>query len=260
MKSVTQYSKLQAVYDNWIANDPARLPSQRFYLDEAQNSAGTILEVGVGTGRIGLEIVLQGGELVGVDECPEMLQECRRRATLLGVKASRLSLIEANILDVTIERPISMVIAPLRTVGHFVTADLRRRLFVKVRQLLARGGTLIFDHFVFDDHLAERDDGVERLVHCTRSSAEPRVSLYHSHRCDRASRVLHSVLTRCVELPEGSIERDDIPYDLAWIEPEEIRGLCLECGFQEVAAYGSFDRTPLLPHSTDQIWILRRHG
>src|SRR5437867_11731973 len=77
------YDAIARLYDPWsrsVVEDVA------FYVDEAVQSGGPVLELGVGTGRIAVPIAAAGIEVLGVDLSAGMLDVAHERAALAGVK------------------------------------------------------------------------------------------------------------------------------------------------------------------------------
>ena len=56
----TAYDHLSSIYDSWSLADPAAESTINFYLDIACKEKGTIVELGVGTGRIALQLACKG--------------------------------------------------------------------------------------------------------------------------------------------------------------------------------------------------------
>src|SRR5258706_3329178 len=50
-----------------------------FYVDEATDAGGRVLEVGCGTGRILLAVARAGSAIEGVDSSAEMLERCHAK-------------------------------------------------------------------------------------------------------------------------------------------------------------------------------------
>ena len=86
------YERLGELYDVWCASVDEDLA---FYLAMCRDSEGPIIELGVGSGRVAVELLLDGHELIGLDGSPAMLARARARADEAGV-GERLTLIEAD--------------------------------------------------------------------------------------------------------------------------------------------------------------------
>src|SRR5205085_11734989 len=131
----------------------------------ALHSPVATVELGIGTGRIGVELARHGKRVIGVDISYEMLQSCRLRAIELGIPPERLMLIQSDALKLGVGCIAKLVIMPLRTIGHFLTREDRLILFEAVYRALPSGGTFMFDHFIFDEAKAQRDAAKVIAVH-----------------------------------------------------------------------------------------------
>src|SRR4051794_22759908 len=86
------YQRLGALYDAWCASVDEDLG---FYLAICRDVQGPIIELGVGSGRVAVELLREGHELIGLDASPAMLELARARAEEAGV-AERLTLLLAD--------------------------------------------------------------------------------------------------------------------------------------------------------------------
>ena len=68
------YDKTAQFYDDFDSKG-----NVRFYLDLAGKTTGSVLELGVGTGRVLFEIARLGRDVVGIDNSVAMLREAKRK-------------------------------------------------------------------------------------------------------------------------------------------------------------------------------------
>jgi hypothetical protein len=54
------------------------------------------------------------------------------------------------------------------------------------------------------------------------------------------------------------VERQHCPLSFSWVDPDNVRSMLSEIGFEVAALYGSFDRAPFTPEAHEQIWVARR--
>jgi SAM-dependent methyltransferase len=85
---------LARLYDVDLVDDPGDLD---LYLAFAARTAGPILELGVGTGRLAVPLAAEGFEVVGVDHDRAMLARARARARAAGLRAGALTLVEGDL-------------------------------------------------------------------------------------------------------------------------------------------------------------------
>ena len=230
---MSSYDEIAELYDPWSASV---VEDVAFYLEEARRSGGPVVELGVGTGRIAIPLAADGIRVIGLDSSRGMLDVCARRAALAGVE---LDLRVGDLREPPVRERVPLVICPFRSLLHMHTDEDRRRVLRAAYDLLLPGGRFVFDVFMPDAADIEQTQGrwLER---------EP--GIFEHAVWDEEARTL----TLSVRGDEG-----ETTMALAWLSPEEWRGLLEHAGFEIEACYGWFDRTP---HDgrEDTVWIARR--
>lgn len=98
---------------------------------------GPVLDVGAGTGRVALDLARAGHEVVAVDRDAVLLEELRRRAARLPVRA-----VVADARDLELGEAFALAIVPMQTVQLLGGAGARARFLDAARRHLRPGGTL----------------------------------------------------------------------------------------------------------------------
>ncbi len=253
MEPAQFYDEVALIYDRWIAHDPALDASLNFYVDEAARHSGSILEIGIGNGRIGSELARRGRTVIGVDCSSEMLRVCRARALKASVPSHRLLLVQADATERCTDRCIGMVLMPFRTIGHFLSVDERASVFKAAYDSLVSGGAFVFDHFVFDPVVAEANHGKESVINTWAEGNTSIATLTHRHFLNTDAKTLDCRLTLTAATSVSKLD-----YRLSWLYPAEVRQLADNMGFAEAALYGSFDRSHYCNGCHEQIWVLTR--
>ena len=141
-------------YDEWAAGMTEDVP---FYVGLAQQTAGPLVELAVGTGRVAIPVARATGRtVVGIDASPAMLAQARERAAEAGVE---LDLREGDMRDLALEEPAALVYCPYRALLHLPTWADRRRTFEQVAANLVPGGRFAWNAFAFDHRIAAGLDG-----------------------------------------------------------------------------------------------------
>ena len=136
------YASYAPVYDTLFEDS---LADAAFYLRAAVDrlSPGdTILELGVGTGRLTEQFLAAGYRVVGVDASADMLERARIR---LAPHGDRCHLVHGDMRTMQLADRHRMIVAPFGTVAHLLTDADRSRTFRAVHEHLAPGGVFIFD-------------------------------------------------------------------------------------------------------------------
>ena len=98
-----------------------------FWLSLAKGSAGTIVELGCGTGRITKPLLDKGHEVIGIDNDPIMLEFIRAE---MG-KHKKLKLLEADFTEFIDYKKASLVILPCNTFST-LSKEQRKKLISNV--------------------------------------------------------------------------------------------------------------------------------
>ena len=230
---MSSYDAIAELYDPWSASV---VEDVAFYLEEARRSGGPVVELGVGTGRIAVPLGADGIRVIGVDSSRAMLEVCARRAALAGVT---LDLRVGDLREPPVTERVPLVICPFRSLLHMHTDEDRLGVLGAAYDLLLPGGRFVFDVFTPDaDDIAQTQGRwLER---------EP--GIFEHAVWDESARTL--------TLTVRGDERETT-MALAWLSPEEWRGLLEQAGFEIEACYGWFDRTPYKGRE-DTVWVSRR--
>lgn len=259
MNSTTEYDTFAAVYDIWTATAPVTARNLPFYVELCRETPGPVVELGVGDGRIAVEVAKAGKPITGVDSSAQMLHRCRARAQAAGV-FDRLTLIQADFRDFSLPQPADLITIPFHTIGHLVTMDDKRVGLRHIYRQLAPGGRLIFDHFVFDPELALTREGVATLrAEHTDPDTGHSTLLWATTRYDPPAQTMRMIAwSDEIDAVGVVVRRQYHRLSFSWLEPAQARELLAETGFEIEALYGDFDRSPFGDDSREQVWVARR--
>lgn len=234
-----------------------------FYLDAARKHlppAGTILELGVGTGRQTRRLLEAGYDVVGIDPSEPML---RRAAERLASYAPRGRLVQANAQAMRLGRQFALAIAPYGMVAHLHDDQERLAVFRNVHEHLQPGGVFVFDDM--PGWMAGASDG-------------SKLDLYRTAR-DPATDMDVRLMTNMIDVAGNPLS---VRYDfIDWLNATgevarriivrvRFRNIALademallrQAGFEQIELLGGFDGRPLklddLPTNTRLILSCRR--
>jgi SAM-dependent methyltransferase len=232
---VSAYDSIARLYDPWSSGVVEDIS---FYVDEALAAGGTVVELGVGTGRIAIPTAMAGVNVIGVDSSEGMLAVCAERGKEAGV-AGLLDLRRGDLRRPPVDERVPLVTCPFRAFLHLASDEERLEALGAARELLEPEGRLVFDVFAPSQEDIEETDGrwIER---------EPGID-------ERADWDLgEQTLTLSVRGAQGASS-----MTLWWLEPQRWNALLLEAGFAVEACYGWFDRRPFAG-GEDTVWIASR--
>jgi len=204
-----------------------------FYTALAGESAGPIVELAVGTGRVAIPLARETGRaIIGLDASPAMLETARARAAEAEV---RLALVQGDMREIALEEPAGLVYCPFRSLLHLPTWADKRRVFERVAAALRPGGRFAWNAFVFDYRIAAANEG------------------YHDAGATSHT-VEHSPADNRIDL---TLARGG-KISLWWVTRSEWEGLIDVAGLEVEALYGWFDRRPFDEASREFVWVARK--
>ncbi len=207
-----------------------------FYVAQAKQSGGPILELGCGTGRILLPMAETGVDCVGLDFSPEMLVVLRQKNL-----PANLELVQGSMEDFDFgERRFKLITIPFRGFQHMLTVEAQLNCLTSIKKHLAPGGKFVFD--IFDPDLAqmaisEEPEGEPDEVEHNGET----IRRYAATSRDLAQQIL-KVTFRLEGDHQGDLGTSDI--ELRWYYRYEIEHLLVRAGFSNLQFFGGFHGTP----------------
>lgn len=252
-----------AVYYDWLHQG---LPGElEFYVRTARESPGTVLELGVGTGRVAIAAAAAGAHLLGLDISEGMLAICGEKLRLNQPLSGGIYLVRGDMRRFAFRARFHTIIMPYRTFMHLLTVEEQRACLGCVREHLAPEGRFVFN--LWAAHPAS-----VRTLHASSSRRfklvgkhpipEEGILLRHYYRagCDRQQRII-AEQHRVEEVAlRGNVNyRVDLEMRRTWFAPEEIETLLRGAGLIPDQRWGGFEGEPLTPESREMVWVARRN-
>ncbi len=246
------------IYDSVYSYVTSDIP---FYVEQAKESKGPVLELGCGTGRIAVPISRAGISIVGIDSSLEMLKVARRKlAQEKKAVRDRLTLRRGDMRTFRLPQRFLLVIIPFRGFLCLLTVQDQIRTLKNIRRHLEPGGRLAFNIFVPDlNMLVDEGDVPYHFRDVTDPATGRKLVIYHQSSNDNFSQITS---TRIIieELGEsGAVARKLYrDFQLRYAHRWEMQHLLELCGFEIEALYGDFDGSPFDGSSTEMVWTARR--
>jgi SAM-dependent methyltransferase len=240
--SEDRYAQVAELYDH-VAPYRDR-PDVPFFVEQARNAGGPVLEVGCGTGRVLIPCARAGVEIVGLDLSVRMLEICRMRLEdESDAVRSRVQLVHGDMRDFELGRTFAMAMLPFRSFQHVITADDQVTSLRCIRAHLEPGGRLLLDVFNPSlDMLANRVIGKEYSEsEFTMPDGRRVVRSYKVAAHDRFRQVNDVELIYDVTHEDGREERVVDAFEMRYLFRFEAEHLLARCGFELVRVYSGYD-------------------
>jgi ubiquinone/menaquinone biosynthesis C-methylase UbiE len=234
-------SQVADLYDEWYGLRAGDAGICEFLME--MSAGGPALEIGVGTGRIALELEARGVTVVGVDVSAHMLARCRSRSPTMPLV--RMDAVQIG--DLALLQP-GLVYCTMGT--FFQLGDRRRQLRVldAAARCVSSDGYLVVDAWQPPQapcrlptvHVTDQVSDGAHLRQVTVHDAVPRIVSYWQflHRPGQMTRVVH--------------RRDH------YLDTQELEDLAAGCGWHVVGRFADFLRHPLLATSPFYVEVFKR--
>jgi SAM-dependent methyltransferase len=239
----------RAHYDDPLYYDKAyrrRRHDVEYYAKVAKRWGGPVLEYGVGSGRVALELARAGLSVTGVDLSQPMLDqfEARLRKEPEAVR-ERVRLLQGDMREVSLRKRFPLVVAPFNVVLHLYEREDVEAFFGRVKRHLAPGGRFVFDFSVpVPADLALDPNRSYRAPPFVHPSTGKRMR--YSERFEYHP--LRQLLVVWMEMmPEDGGDPWVIPLSHRQFFPQEMAALLHYNGFRDVVMTEDFSDEPASP-------------
>lgn len=249
-------------YDSINCDDrPALRGDISFYLDLARRAGGDVLEIGVGTGRVALELAREGIGVTGLDLSADMLAIAAEKAAANGL-VERLRLECGDMRSFDLAREFGLAIVPFRAFQILLTPEDQLAALAAFRRHLRIGGFLALH--LFDPDLRFLLPGssgpVDRQSGTDRNTGRPVEAVLETAWFDHVNQVRRDLWRYRAFAADGVIaEEQELELSLRWTYRWEMRHLLRLAGFMVEAEFSDFVGSPPA-YGKEQIWVARKRA
>ncbi|MEE8104901.1 MAG: class I SAM-dependent methyltransferase [Planctomycetota bacterium] len=224
-----------------------------FYVEEAAQNGGPVLEIGCGTGRILLPTAEAGIEIDGIDHSPEMLRIAHEK---LAAKNLSCRLERADMRDFDLGKKYSLITIPFRAFCHMETVEDHFAALACVKKHLAPDGIFIFDFYQMQP-VAFTKFSQDEVLQIEREQDGKIVRRYAHAKPNLAIQTSAIRFRWEVEDEAGEIEEFISDFKMRWVHRYEVEHLLARAGFELLHTYGDFDRSELSHESPEMVFVSR---
>ena len=228
-----------------------------FYLNAIDRMGGSVLELGVGTGRIAIPAAVMGHRVTGIDLNRPMLDRARQKLGDALLKGS-LELVEADICEFDLtKRDFDLVIIPAHTLALVTDAQRQLEALKRCTMHMAPDAKLIFNLFNPNDDLINDEPGERFLLGVVEDDENGvRHILSGVNDFDVANQINHCVQTIETFDRDGHLlDSEDLQVVFRYLRHDQVLDLISRAGLRANEVYGDFDGSPLSEDSEEMIYI-----
>jgi SAM-dependent methyltransferase len=214
--------------------DKVRGADRGYYLKKILQIKGTVLEIGVGTGRIFCAALKKGADIFGIDVSPAMIKKLREK--IQAEDHYRVSV--QNVVDMDLDKRFDLIIAPFRVFSHLIKVENQISALDRIHCHLKPGGWFIFDVFV-PDLLALKEGMTDRLDFEDEYAPGKKLKRFSTTRANPIDQIIH-VTMRFVWEEDGKELSDQWEFPLRYFFRYELEHLIHRSKLDLVGIFGDF--------------------
>ena len=224
----------------------------QFYQRKIAETQGSVLELGVGTGRFFIEALNSGANIYGIDVSPQMIRVLKKK--LDNNDHHRIAVQDARFFD--FKRKFKLIIAPFRLFSHIIDVSDQLKVLNQVNKHLTPDGTFIFDLYVPD--LSMLSKGIHDLVDFDGEYEKGRKlkRIVNMH-ADIISQISYVNMKLIWEENEKRIEKD-WNFEMRYFFRFELEHLIQRSKLNLVRIYGDFNENNLQSGSKEFVVVCRK--
>lgn len=221
-----------------------------FWVELGRESGGPVLELGCGYGRVLRALADEGISATGIDRDPGMLD--RASAYVPAELRHLVTLHQADIRDFTLEGPFPLAISPCNTFSSLTDDEFHSAASSAARHL-SPGGRLVLD-LPFDTGTTTQPTEVTKLYGAFNDieTGNP-VQVSSLERTESEGARIHVTWLYDELLPDGRVERTEVPMTFHMRAPEALSRLLSAAGFPSVEFFDDEQRHSYRPGSDRMI-------
>lgn len=245
MSDPFEHPLVAEVYDS-IPNHQTR-PDVSFYTKLATESAGSVLELGSGTGRVLNHIAKAGKKIVGLEASEHMLRRCHKNLAAASPNVSdNVELFQGQMQRFFLKSRFGLVICPFNSFLHLLSVQEQLSCLTHVHEHLVPGGKFAFDVF---------DPDIRRMAsaHFTEEGSPRRFELptgskvelrFRNKSVDFLKQRIDSEISFDITHRDGRREHVSHPVRQRYLFRYEAEHLLERCGYEVEALYSDFQGSP----------------
>jgi len=234
----------------------------QFYRNLAQRANGEVLEVGVGTGRVAVELAKAGIRVTGLDTSEAMLAIAAEKGSASAV-ADRLRLECGDMRNFDLgPRKFELIIVPYRAFQLLLTPEDQLAALAAFRRHLRRNGILALH--LFDPDLRFLLPGASPPIDLgqgtDRDTGRPVEVVVQTDSLDHVNQIRRELWRYRVLAADGTIAEEEIlELAIRWTFRWEMRHLLRLARFGIEAEFSDFQGSPPA-YGKEQVWIAHRRS
>ena len=227
-----------------------------FFVKQLGVPCGSVLELGIGTGRVGLEAADRGWQVIGVEPSAAMLAQAREKARQRGL-SDRVRLVQCDALAFESAAKFPVVFS-VGMFFHLPDITAYEAMLRHCHGLLEPGGMLLFDVECRGDG-GWGDDGTLRFMGRQLDAEGGHIALYQASRAVSERQQQEGLFIIEATDKTGMVTSRRVIHQVSsWATLDQMKSLAERTSFSIEGAWGDYDGSPYSADSPEMILAFRR--
>lgn len=221
-----------------------------------KKSAGLIIDLACGTGRVTIPLASKGYELMGIDIHRGMLEQAHKKASQLNLP---IQWVEQDCTNLHLNVTSSLIYMVGNSFQHFHTNESQDQLLTSVCNHLESEGIFIFGtRFPSAEELLQ--PYTEEYWRTYRDQEkEQEVDLYTISHYDSLQQIQYYTTIRKYKNEEGLVvDENRTNISLRYVYPKEMERVLSSHGFEIVHVYKDWNKTAITNDSYEMIYVCQK--
>jgi SAM-dependent methyltransferase len=233
-----------------------------FYENLARAGDGTVLELGVGSGRVAIPMAASGFKVTGIDTSESMLVKARERASAAKLRKGSVVLLDEDMTSFDLGNQFGLVFCAANTFQHLQTTAEQRNCLECAAKHLAAGG--VFAMSIRSPASVDWDEAglpAPLLLDWVRDdpATGDQVMKFVAAQPDPGRMVRRMTYVYDRVRPDGEIRRSVFVTDLRYSTQAELTLLLQQVGLRVTHVYGDYDLCPV-GQGDNLVFVARAEG
>jgi len=223
-----------------------------FYLREARNAHGPVLEVACGTGRIMLILLSEGIETTGIDSSQRMLDVLKRKAKERGLDPD---VMVADMRDFHLSKRFKLIILPYSSILLLSNDDKKKAIRNMVSHLAEGGRLILHAHNTGKENLQIGGLHMVDFEECTANDGRKYNIGWYLQYFPKTNSGRYKI---DLQFPDEPAKSHEYSMEQFFIEYDDLEKIIAGCGLKNIKRYCGFDYSKFKEDCPEVVWIAER--
>ena len=155
------------------------------YIKMCKQTKHSILELGIGTGRVAIPMAREGMNIVGIDTSPIMLEMLRKK--IVRERINGITFFQQDMRSLSLESNFDIVLCPFCTFNFLLSIEDQINALLSIRNIMKEDSKIIFDLLTINTFPSSLEDNSLKYFDTCKISEDGFAEIYISNSFDQSN-------------------------------------------------------------------------